>query len=203
MWSLPPSVVKEFSKSYANACVLLELLTETPIHLTNLDLAVGYAGEKYIPYPFEVEEITQNNQLTPDRVSIKIDNVSNLISGTVLNKDIRGEKVNIYWAIVDDFAKVQSSALLFSGFIDSADIKPKEAKISVIHEILYLKRNTLRQHFATCPWRFKDENCKYSGQEKDCDKTFSRCQQLGNTAHFGGFKYLSEIEEKEIRWGRK
>lgn len=34
---------------------------------------------------------------------------------------------------------------------------------------------------------FKGSRCKYSGPETSCNKTLSRCRELGNSINFGGF----------------
>lgn len=37
---------------------------------------------------------------------------------------------------------------------------------------------------------FKGDLCGYDGDEKDCDRTFERCRELGNQKRFGGFPGL-------------
>ena len=44
---------------------------------------------------------------------------------------------------------------------------------------------------VNCQWRrFRDTNCAYAGLETRCDKTLTRCQELGNISNFGGFPSL-------------
>jgi len=38
-----------------------------------------------------------------------------------------------------------------------------------------------------CRWKFKSTSCGYGGVETECNKSFARCDELNNTARFGGF----------------
>ena len=38
-----------------------------------------------------------------------------------------------------------------------------------------------------CRWKFKSNECTYSGLETTCDKSLSRCRVLGISRRFGGF----------------
>jgi len=39
---------------------------------------------------------------------------------------------------------------------------------------------------SSCRFRFKGPHCAYAGSETDCNRTLDRCQELGNSARFGG-----------------
>lgn len=61
-----------------------------------------------------------------------------------------------------------------------------------------------RMHSTSCGWkRFGNTRCGYSGEETDCDRTYSRCTQLDNILNFGGFRWAGSVESKEIWWGSK
>ena len=44
--------------------------------------------------------------------------------------------------------------------------------------------------------------CRYSGSGTWCDKSWDRCVTLGNSINFGGFRWLTGLQEKTIYWGR-
>lgn len=44
--------------------------------------------------------------------------------------------------------------------------------------------------------------CRYAGAETWCDRSFKRCQDLANTLHFGGFRWISFLQDKKIWWGQ-
>jgi len=44
-------------------------------------------------------------------------------------------------------------------------------------------------------------NCPYVSSETWCDKSYDRCNTLGQTNNFGGFRWLPAIQEKDIWWG--
>lgn len=59
-----------------------------------------------------------------------------------------------------------------------------------------------RMHGTSCPWKlFGNARCGYSGSETACDRTYTRCTQLSNTANFGGFRWAGSLETREIVWG--
>ncbi len=205
MWSLPAQMIEEFSKEFAisGLCLDIDIDADTQIKITTLDVPVFLNGNKYIPHSFEIDEAKQDNKLTPDSITVRIDDVSNLISGLALNQDIRGKSVSLYVVVLDKNAQVVANVSIFNGFIDSIELKGKTAHLRIIHETVFLKRTTQRKHQNLCPWRFKDPyTCKYSGSASNCDKTYEACKTLGNEVHFGGFKSLPDIEEQQIYWGR-
>lgn len=43
--------------------------------------------------------------------------------------------------------------------------------------------------------------CRYSGAETWCDRSWERCLALGNTIHFEGRRWLTNLQDKKIWWG--
>lgn len=39
---------------------------------------------------------------------------------------------------------------------------------------------------GSCACVFKDDTCRYAGEETSCDHTLRRCQELGNDANYRG-----------------
>lgn len=44
-----------------------------------------------------------------------------------------------------------------------------------------------------CRFTFKDSRCGYDGAETECNRTFTRCKELGNEARYGGFPGVGTI----------
>ncbi len=92
---------------------------------------------------------------------------------------------------------------LFRGFVGDWEISELQARVTLVNEFILWKKKTLRTCSATCPWPFKDATyCKYAGAESWCDQSYNRCLALGNSANFGGFRFLPAIAERQIWWGR-
>ena len=206
MITLPADVLSEI-QSTASFIVLLVDIDLQPegslVHYTSLDDEVWYEGVQYEPMPLSISDPNISAGQSVDDITLKFDNVSLLPVSLFLNNDLRGKPVDIWICPLDDLGKPIGRVNLFSGFISRVEIRDKTASITVASEMVRWREPTLRRHSATCPWRFKDPHtCGYSGTETWCDKTYDRCAELGNTAHFGGFRHLPSIQEKQIWWGR-
>lgn len=75
-------------------------------------------------------------------------------------------------------------------------------KITITNELVLWNKKPLRIQMSSCPWVFKGPECAYSGGESTCDQTYERCRFLGNTANFGGDRFINSMMQKEIWWGR-
>lgn len=55
-----------------------------------------------------------------------------------------------------------------------------------------------RMYSTNCSYRiFKGAQCGYAGAGTSCDRTYTTCGLFGNTARFGGFRYLLP---DEVEW---
>ena len=91
---------------------------------------------------------------------------------------------------------------LFEGEIDSWILDEERLQMTVTSIFNRWSQRTLSRHSASCRWKkFKGTECGYSGSATWCDRTYARCQALGNAANFGGFRWLPSIIGKEIWWG--
>lgn len=50
---------------------------------------------------------------------------------------------------------------------------------------------------SLCLYVFKSPECGYQGDERECDKTFERCKQLGNAKRWSGFPLIKK-ESKPV-----
>ncbi|SMO62012.1 Uncharacterized conserved protein [Balnearium lithotrophicum] len=203
MQSLPSETLKRLESLFSTTCLLLVFYLEEPLRFANLDIDVWYEGKRYVSVPFKIDEVSRDGRLTSDTLVVTFDNVSLIPASTFLNGDKRGNGAEVKYALIDDFGKPVSVFSVFDGIIDQVRIKDGTAEITLVSDLTRFSKNTFRKHIALCPWRFKDQNCKYSGPAFSCDKTYETCQKLGNTKHFGGFRYLPNIMEKQLPWGRK
>jgi len=204
MQALPVEVAQKLSSLYETTCLLLTLeLSKGALRFTNLDVDVWKDGHRFISVPFKVDESTRNSTLMSDTVSVEFDNVSQIPVSMLLNGDERGAPATIELAFVDSYAKPVAVVPFFDGFLDQVELKDETATLTIASDLVFFARTTFRKHSALCPWRFRDGNCKYNGFATSCDKTYDTCKKLGNERHFGGFRFLPDLQEKQLPWGRK
>lgn len=101
-------------------------------------------------------------------------------------------------------ATVLAVSVIFSGVIDRCTLDQQRVRFDVFNPFIFWQRKVPRRlHSPTCPWPFKDATfCKYSGVEAWCDKSFDRCEALGVSDNFGGFRFLPALVNRKIWWGR-
>jgi len=96
----------------------------------------------------------------------------------------------------------QGSILLFDGEVDSFEVDEEAADITGLGELSQWTRTTLNPQVEACRWRiFKGVECTYSGGETWCDRTYTRCAALENTANFGGERWIGSLRDRKIWWG--
>lgn len=185
------------------------LLTNKPIHLFTLhdydgassDLnyanypeAVTFDGITYNPFPITFDAIKENNQGQIDTTTVTVANVSRLIQGYLETYDgFRGKKVTIktVWAnqLGDSSAYIDDIYYIDSCQSNQDDVVfTLTTKFDVL-DIQLPRRCYLRNH---CQWKFKSDECGYSGIETTCDKTVTDCRDnKDNLERFGGFPSIN------------
>lgn len=93
--------------------------------------------------------------------------------------------------------------LQFEGGIDAWTIDGSQVKLAAKSEMARWTQRPLALHSVSCRWKdFKGIECGYSGAATWCDRTYTRCVELGNSDNFGGFRWLPSIMDKEFWWGK-
>ncbi|MDO9593101.1 MAG: hypothetical protein Q7I98_07985 [Erysipelotrichaceae bacterium] len=228
MRNIDPVVIAEIIKEITSTFLLIELQFASTYYYTDRDVSIFYGGHKYEPLAFKPGSLVYAANMSVDRVTIDVDNVSLWLSAILLGEDVRnktsilsfgcmGENVvqwdeDVVWSSEADTAKwyqnyysIIGIVELFRGFIGDWELSEIKAKITQVNELIFWKKKTLRICQATCPWVFVNDgsgDCKYNGVETWCDQSYNRCFALGNNLNFGGFRFLPAVSEKQIWWGR-
>ena len=110
--------------------------------------------------------------------------------------------VNGYTYLIEQ-PEIDEVQPLFRGILAGWDIEgDNKINIEISNEFILWNKKTLRKHSPSCPWAFKGEECGYQGVAKSiCDKSYDTCLELSNQSHFGGFRFIPIITEKELWWG--
>ena len=102
-----------------------------------------------------------------------------------------------------DFISTHASLTLFQGTLNSWGMREGQLRIEVSSILSRWNQQTLSKHSGSCRWKkFKGDECVYVGAATWCDRTYARCETLGNELNFGGFRWLPSIVGKEVWWGR-
>ena len=184
--------------------ILVDLEFTSTYRYCNADIDVWYDGNKYTARGLETSSSMFNINMQIDKMSISLDNSDLVLTAIIENQEIRSKQVIIRAASLNDLGKVTAQEVIFLGIIDSANYNNEKATFSVFNIFAFWQRKVPRRKYSPkCQWEFKDAvNCKYSGAQTWCDKTYSRCAALFNQVNFGGFRWISCLIDKDIWWGR-
>ncbi len=161
---------------------------EEPLRWTNWDVAVTYDGKTYEPQSIKHTEISQSSDGKLNDVTLTIGNLDRQIQYYIEQYNLMGKKVTIRHILADKDASIKGDLrTVFT--IKGAKTNRSTAAFTLSVGIDFVKAQVpARRMFARfCSHQFKDENCRYSGTQTTCSKTFSECKRKGNIRNFGGF----------------
>lgn len=187
----------------------VEFQFETTVRYTDCDIdlyaetELGGSKNRYYSMPFSVPNINYSASPSVDEITIDIQNVSLLMSATLLNEDISNKWGTIYIGFFDSNNEIVDNLIeIFRGLASKWTLTEMKASITLVNEFVFWNKKTLRKHQGTCPWVFKGTECGYSGSST-CDQSYSKCVSLSNEANYGGFRWLQDLEERKVYWGKE
>jgi len=157
---------------------------------------VVFDGITYEKFPITHDQITENTKGEIDSTKVQLSNVSRLIEYYLQNYDLRGKKVSI--KMVDaDLLDDPDAYIEFSNYIDSYTSNVSDVVFTLMskYDILNLMLPSILWLRDYCQWEFacpairalgRGEECGYTGAETECNRTWQRCQALGNSRRFLG-----------------
>jgi hypothetical protein len=165
---------------------------------------------RYEPMTMKFSAIAFSTNKIVDKMKVEMPLINNpdllvaFVGGTPQGSRfiLRGVLIDNDYSIVgNDYVQ------MFEGEIDDWNTDEEKLSIYAVNALTQWDKKTIRIHSSSCSWKvFKGEDkhspCFYDGNETWCDRTYARCQALGNTGNFGGFRWLPSITDKEIWWGR-
>ena len=168
------------------------------------DIDIWYNSNKYTARGLTISPSTFNVSMQIDKISIVLDNVDLVLTAIIENQEVRSKQVVVRAASLNDLGKVVAQEVIFLGIVDSVSYDEEKTTFSVFNIFAFWSRRVPRRKYSPkCQWEFKDTvNCKYSGAQTWCDKTYSRCTTLNNIVNFGGFRWITSLIDKDIWWGR-
>lgn len=144
-----------------------------------------------------------------DSSTIKIDNADEYLTQFFVGRIPQGSPIEVsrYWltggSVHGAFPAHITPLMIFNGNIDAWSMQDGELQIKMKSEFSQWNQITLRIQSSSCAWKvFTGIECQYAGGETWCDRTYTRCNALNNTANFGGERWVASIIDKVIWWGR-
>jgi len=206
MRDIDSNILAELAKQELRPFYLLDMyIDSTHYRYTDCDVPIVFDSNTYTPLGFSIGGVNYSSQNIVDSVDITIDNLDSVMTSIFIGGTPQGSTVTLALILLDSsYAIVGSaSATVFEGTIDTWDLDEERCSITLTSLFSQWAQKTLSKHSPSCRWKeFKGTECGYAGAQTWCDRTYARCQALGNTDNFGGFRWLPSIIDKEIWWGR-
>lgn len=206
--NITSDVITALQQSEITTCYLFEFTDgSNDYRYTDLDVPImvatdGTAELLFDPIGFKFESINYSMGQVVDDAVIRIDNLNEVMTALFGENDLRGNKASIWLCVLDDDADVIGTALIFSGKIDAHNFDEEALRLTITSIFTEWHQSSYGKYSALCRWKvFKGVECQYVGDRVCNDRSYKTCEQLGNTAHFGGFKWLPDLENKTIWWG--
>ena len=179
-------------------------------YFTDCDVPLVVDSQSYESRGFSFDNIVFSNGKIVDSFDVTLDNVDRYLTTSFVDGTPTGGSAKVQLILLDlDYHIIEAGTYsdgltLFDGIIDSWEMDDNNIKMVIVTEFNKWNKKTLNKQSASCRWKkFKGDECQYSGGETWCDRTWSRCSDLHNTANFGGERWLPSIMDKDIWWGRK
>lgn len=147
--------------------------------------AVTYAGNLYSPLQMSLATSSSRREELPT-LDIRIDNATRALQADIeLYNGLNGATVVLRWIPSSDMTEPWISR----------EYQVMGCECTEAHIIFHLgatnpyrqrcpRRRVLRDF---CAWRFKSEECGYTGAATTCAKSLAACTALANIARYGGF----------------
>lgn len=174
---------------------------------TSLDVPQFFTGTgspsgMFEPRGFQFDSVTYSMGQIVDDAVIRIDNLDQVCTSIFVGGTMQGQPASIYTGVLTASGGNIGSVLFFEGQIDSFELDEQELRLMIGSPFSKWSHKATGKHSSSCRWKvFKGTECQYSGAETICDRSYARCSALGNTAHFGGFRFLPDLENKVLWWG--
>lgn len=187
MLALSEASIIEKNKLSTDGVWLLALEAQIPgntLYLVNNTEDVTLGGQRYVAFPFSLEDITEDGKELPN-VRLTVSNATGTIQRYVeKNNGLGGMKVvlRVYHTSIPDAAEVEEYFVVTGVTCDVEWVT-----FTLGTDFSFTRRfPPVRMMKDYCPFKFKGVECGYRGAAQQCNKTLKRCRELGNNIRFGG-----------------
>lgn len=184
--------------------ILISLAVGSGYYYTDCDVPLVYDGNRYEPHAFDLSAVNYSLGTVVDTCTLGLDDCGEDLKSDFIGGDPQGSQVVVRMVVLDvDYAIIGPAHVTwFDGEIGEWEYEEGTISMTVTNMFARWNMRTQSRHPASCRWKkFKGTECTYSGGESWCDRSYTRCEALGNQANFGGFRWLPSIENANIWWG--
>jgi hypothetical protein len=179
----------------------------TTYRRTDCDVPVTVGGYTYTPHGIKISSVKYSLSSIVDEITVDADNIDSYFGAVVMGSSSYGAPVTVSYVFMSPGGVSvygNTSFLIFVGTLDSWTMSEGSVRMSIVSLFYQWSQTTLMRHSGSCRWKvFKGTDCAYAGAQTACDRTYDRCTTLANTTNYGGFRWLPDIELKEVWWGRQ
>lgn len=196
---LPVEVIEQAEQEENRPLELYEIETDGGVVLryardnTN---DIVFNGFIYKKASINRTDIEMNMKSRIEECSVTVPNVDREFSAYIANGgEINGYTCRILKVFRDALDDPLNYAIVFCGEIDGAIINTEAFSFKVrAYQGSFAIKVPRRRYSPFCELDFKGEWCGYAGAEVLCDRTVSRCEQLGNLNNYNGFLGVPRIK---------
>lgn len=156
--------------------------------------STGAPAATWQPMPFSASGLSTRGAEAVASATIQFGSADGVVSSIVLGSSAGGTPIKVWQAWLDPTAAnviSQQEQLVLAGQVDTWELDPAVVSLKTAPLVpLAGLRIPRRIYSTTCSFQFKGPACGYAGAEVECDRSYNRCQALGNFARFGGFTGL-------------
>jgi len=172
--------------------VLLDFyITETDhVRVCKNNESVIWNGYTWLPYPFEVGEITESKEGELPTVDLNVPDIERRLTPIIEENDGGiGLAVDVIMVHSDHLDLSVPEFKETFEIVDCSIDYNNTIKFSLGAENFTNYRSPQNFYLkGHCRYEeFKGPLCGYEGPEIECNRTFERCRELGNQMRFGGF----------------
>jgi hypothetical protein len=195
-----PVLLNEFKKGYYRPAVLVNI--DNVLFFTDWDNIIYYNAVPYYSRGMRTSSVRSGGSNIVDSFTLTIDDVNREIYAQMITRPVFGVSFEMILLVLDRYQSTLSSTVLFRGLVDGWEYSPGSMRINIVSLLIQWTRRTTKYFSASCRWqKFKGLECKYSGSGSFCDRSYDQCTVYGNTANFGGFRWLPSLSDKRLRTG--
>lgn len=195
---------------------LFKLVASTTYYWTDADQDVYFDGKYWTAKGLAFSDLSYSIDGQTATTTVTFPNVDKAISTLFLGEELRNKTFMIYRVLLNNslvpigVAVEADLSIVIDGLVDSIPSGHQtQAQVGLVsYNITGDVQIPRRQIEDKCPWiaigGFKGATyCKYAGVETWCDGSKSRCDTLANSVNFGGFEYISSLQNQQIYWGQR
>ena len=191
-------------------CVLLALDDgDEVLRYTTWTDNLEHSSNVYYPRGLDFSAIRYGTAGIVDNVSFKIDDTDRALYAFMAVQRPGQTSATVTLAVVDRYGTIIGATDVFIGSLSEWSYSPASLTCKVSSVFVQWANVSTKVFSGSCRWAiFKGSECKYVGDEAECNRTYSQCELYSNTDNFGGFRWIQSLEDKDevktiknfVRW---